>query len=298
VSRLLVLAAVALALATGFANRPEPRPVEPRVQLVAGTLAMSNSSDGAAILTAAGMAPGDTRVGDVTISNTGDLAGAYALSQANLADTPGPAGGALSSALDVLVQDVTNPAAPATVYSGKLAAMGPRVLGTWAPGAARTYRFTVSLPDGGAPPSATTGDNAYQGSVVSVRYDWTATADDLSGGGRPQPTRPFSLTLTGKKRQRLLRQKSLVVVAECSEACSITATAKGRKAAKRVKLRAWKGQAKPGMRVKIKLRLSKKTVKAAKKALRRRRKSTMTVTVRATTGAGSSSLRRLKISVR
>jgi hypothetical protein len=51
--------------------------------------------------------------------------------------------------------------------------------------------------------------------------------------------------------------------------------------------------------VKIKLRLSKKGLKAAKKALRRgRRKATMTVTVRATAGTGSSTLRRLKVSLR
>jgi hypothetical protein len=237
----------------------------------------------------------------VTISNTGDVAGAYALSQANLADTPGPAGGTLSSALDVLVQDVTNLAAPATVYSGKLAGMSPRALGTWAPGTARTYRFTVSLPDGGAPPSATTGDNAYQGSAVSVRYDWTATADDPGeGGGARSLQEPpvLVLTLSGKKGQRLLRQKGLVVFARCSEACSISARAKGRKALRKVRLSGWRGQAKPAARVKIKLRLSKKAARAAKKALRRGRKSTMTVTVRATAGAGASALRRLKVSVR
>jgi hypothetical protein len=231
--------------------------------------------------------------------------------------------------LDVLVQDVTNLAAPATVYSGKLAAMSPRSLGTWTPGAARTYRFTVSLPDTGPPPSPTTGDNAYQGSAVSVEYDWTATGEGSGGGGsggngggggggngggngsggggngggsgnpggRPQPAAP-SLTVTGKKRQRLVRQKGLVVFARCSAACSIKATAKGKKGTKKVKLSTWRGQAKPGARVKIKLRLSKKRLKTAKAAVKRGRKSTMTVTVRATAGAGQSALRRVKISVR
>jgi hypothetical protein len=315
VSRLLVLAAVALALATALTSRPESPPNAARVELVGGTLAMSNAGEGGAIVTAAGMAPGDSRAGDVTISNTGDLAGAYSLSQSNLTDTPGPAGGALSSGLDVLVQDVTNLAAPATVYSGKLAAMGPRALGTWAAGAARTYRFTVSLPDGGPPPSPITGDNAYQGSAVSVKYDWTATADDTggggggngtgtgggtgtgNGGGGPQPA-GLNLALTAKKRQRVLRQKGLVVLARCSEACSISATAKGKKAARKVKLSAWRGKANAGVPVKIRLRLSKKAKLAAKKALKRGRKSTMTVRVRATSGAGSSTLRRLKVSVR
>jgi spore coat-associated protein N len=333
-SRVLILAALALALATALWSRPAPAPAEARVQLVNGTLSMSNAKDGSAILTAAGMAPGDTRVGEVTIANTGSLAGAYALSRSDLRDTPGPAAGTLSTALDLLVQDVTNPGAPATVYSGKLGAMGPSDLGTWGPGAARTYRFTVSLPDGGAPASATTGDNAYQGSAVSVNYDWTATADEPggdngggngsgggtgggngsggwtgggagrgtgngggAGGGWSQTTAP-NLTLTGKKRQRVLRQKGLVVIARCSQACSINATAKGTKAARKVKLSGWRGKAKPGARVKIKLRLSKKAKKVAKRALRRGRRATMTVTARASAGAGISTVRRLKVSVR
>jgi hypothetical protein len=294
VSRLSIVAALVVAAGAALAIGPAPRPLQTRVQLVGGTLAMSNSKDGAAILKAAGMAPGDTRAGEVTISNTGDLAGAYSLSQSDLADSPGPAGGALSTALDVLVQDVTNPSAPATVYSGKLAAMSPLALGTWPPGTTRTYRFTVSLPNGGATSSATTGDNAYQGSAVSVRYDWTATSDGASA-----QLRVPRLLVTGRKRQRLLRQKGVVVFARCSTACSLKATAKGKGAAKRIRLSAWKGQAGPGVRVKIKLRLSRKAVKATKQALRRgRRRATMTVTVRATAATGSSTLRRLKVSVR
>jgi spore coat-associated protein N len=128
--RPLILVALAFAAATSLAGHPAERPVETRVELVGGTLAMSNSRDGGAIVSAAGMAPGHTRSGDVTISNTGDLAGAYSLSQSDPADAPGPAGGALSSALEVLIQDVTSIGAPATVYSGKLAAMTPRDLGT------------------------------------------------------------------------------------------------------------------------------------------------------------------------
>jgi hypothetical protein len=321
-ARLLLLAAVGLALATGLASAPPPPPVQ--VELVGGTLSMSNSRDGAAIVTAAGMAPGHSRAGDVTISNTGDLTGSFALSMANLGDTPGPAGGALSTALDLLIQDVTNAAAPTTVYAGKLGAMGPRVLGDWAPGTSRTYRFTVSLPDGGAPPSPTTGDNAYQGSAMSVKFDWTATGDEPgggnggngggsgggdgggggsagggtgNGGGWPQPG-PLNLTLTGKKRQRVVRQKGLVVSVQCSQACSLNAAAKGSKGAKKVKLSAWKGQAKAGARLKIRLRLSKKAKRAATKALKRGRKATMTVTVRASAGPGMATVRRLKVSVR
>jgi hypothetical protein len=325
-ARLLLLASVGLALATGLASAPPPPPVQ--VELVGGTLSMSNSREGAAIVTAAGMAPGDSRAGDVTISNTGDLTGTFTLSQSNLGDTPGPAGGTLSSALDLLVQDVTNPAAPATVYAGKLGAMGPRALGDWAPGTSRTYRFTVTFPDGGA------GDNAYQASAVSVRYDWTATADEAlpggtgdgggagGGGNVPAPgpalipgpaggadTVAPKLTLTGKKRQRLLRQRGLVVFVQSNEPVSIGARAKGAKKTKKVKLSAWRGQAQSGARVKIKLRLSKKAMKAASRAIKaanratgaarkRRKRAAMTVTVRATDGAGNFAVRRLKVTLR
>jgi hypothetical protein len=320
------LAAVGLALAAGLASRPAPQPAEARMELVAGTLSMSNSRDGAAILTAAGMAPGVSRVGDVTIANTGDLAGTFSLSKSNLGDTPGPAGGALSAALDLLVQDVTNAGVPVTVYSGKLGAMGPRALGDWAPGASHTYRFTVSLPDGGAPPSATAGDNAYQSSTVSVRYDWIATGEeppsgggggDTGGGGgtdgggvvgglpAPGPggaggsgTAAPKLTLTGKKRQPLLRQRGLVVVVRCSERCSVSVTAKGAKAARKVKLSAWSGQLERAARAKVKLRLSKKALKTARKALKRSKGAAMTVTARATGGAGRPATGRLKISLR
>jgi spore coat-associated protein N len=315
-ARLLLLASVGLALAVGLASAPAP-PVEAQVELVSGTLSMSNSRDGAAILTAAGMAPGDSRSGDVTIANTGDLTGTFSLSKSNLGDTPGPFGGALSSALDLVVEDVTNPAAPATVYAGKLAAMAPRPLGDWAPGTARTFRFTLSFPD-------TSGDNAYQSSAVSVRFDWHATADEPpsdGGGGVPTPTpRPApapgggadtvapNLTLTGKKRQRLIRQRGLVVFVQSDEPVSLSAGAKGAKPLRKVKLSPWRGQTMPGARVKIKLKLSKKAMKTAKRAMvaanratavkKRRKRPNMTVMVRAIDGAGNAAMRRLKISLR
>jgi uncharacterized membrane protein YgcG len=336
--RLMLLAALGLAVGSGLASAPPPADVQ--VELVGGTLSMSNSKDGAAIVTAAGLAPGDSRVGDVTISNTGDLTGTFSLSKSNLVDTPGPAGGALSGALDLLVQDVTNPGAPATVYAGKLGAMGSRALGDWAPGTSRTYRFTVSMPDGGVPPSATTGDNAYQSSAVSVRFDWTATAEDGSGGGGGgnggggngggsngggsgggsggggagggfvggSDTAAPKLTLTGKKRQRLIRQRGLVVFVKSDEPVSVSATAKGAKPVKKVKLSGWRGQAGPGAPVKVKLKLSKKAMKIAKKAIaaanraspakKRRKRATMTVTVRATDAAGNAATRRLKVTLR
>ena len=60
--------------------------------------------------------------------------------------------------------------------SGKVGAMGAQSLGSFAAGEARTYKFTVEFPDGGVPASATTGDNAYKGSSMSVGYQWDAAS--------------------------------------------------------------------------------------------------------------------------
>ena len=100
----------------------------------------------------------------------------FTLSKTSLTDTPGANGGQLSSVLDLKVEDVTNEASPVTVYSGKVGAMGAQSLGKFNAGAARTYKFTITFPDGGTPSSPTTGDNAYKGSSMSVGYQWDAVS--------------------------------------------------------------------------------------------------------------------------
>jgi hypothetical protein len=115
------------------------------------------------------MRPGDSVTGTVTIGNTGTLPGDLTLSTSNLVDVPGAGAGALSATLNLLIQDVTNPGSPVSVYSGTIPSMAPVSLGSLAAAASRDYSFRVLFPDTGA------GDNAYQGSSLSVRFDWTAT---------------------------------------------------------------------------------------------------------------------------
>ena len=55
--------------------------------------------------------------------------------------------------------------------------MGAIDLGTYAPGAAHRYKFTVSFPDGGTPSGPTTGDNAYKGDSVQVDYNWESVSN-------------------------------------------------------------------------------------------------------------------------
>jgi hypothetical protein len=142
----------------------------------AGNLAQSNSKEGAAVLTATKMVPGTSTNGTVVITNSGDVAGTFTLSKTSLTDTPGANGGQLSGVLNLKVEDVTKAGSPISVYSGKVGAMGAQSLGSFAAGEARTYKFTVEFPDGGVPASATTGDNAYKGSSMSVGYQWDAAS--------------------------------------------------------------------------------------------------------------------------
>ncbi len=178
---LAVCSAVALAVSGGRLPFRSTDPAHARAAAVSGSLTQSNSRDGGAILAASGMRPGDVVGGEVTIANTGDLAGAFQLSQTPITEVPGPGGGHLSSKLRLQVFDVTDPAVPQTMWAGGLGAFTERDLGTFGAGQARTYRFVVTFPDAGS-----AADNAFAGSSSTVHFVWTATADD------PAPATPVS----------------------------------------------------------------------------------------------------------
>lgn len=66
--------------------------------VASGDFIQTNSHVGAAILSAAGLAPGGPPVsGTVTITNGGGLAGDFGLATANTIDLPGAGGGARSA---------------------------------------------------------------------------------------------------------------------------------------------------------------------------------------------------------
>lgn len=125
---------------------------------------IGSSLGSAAILVTEGLAPGHVRVGEITVTNIGDAAGAFTLGSTGLADAP------LSRELDLVVQDVTPGAAFVTVYYGKLASLSSVALGTLAQGEAHRYRFSVLLP-------SDAGDS-YQGVSSGVTFTWSATAPD------------------------------------------------------------------------------------------------------------------------
>ena len=170
----LLVALLAVGAVVGSGASFTSKSANPSNTFSAGNLAQSNSKEGAAVLSSGTMVPGSTANGTVVIKNTGDVAGTFTLSKTSLTDTVGANGGKLSGALDLKVEDVTS--SPKTVYSGKVDAMGAQSLGSFAANEARTYKFTITFPDGGTPASATTGDNAYKGSSMSVGYQWDAAS--------------------------------------------------------------------------------------------------------------------------
>src|SRR6266540_4668007 len=169
----LALSVVAICLAVLSSSST---PARADLELTSGpgdSLTLSNDKEGAAILSLDEMRPGDSVTDTVTLGNTGTVPGDLSLSTSNLLDTPGAGGGALSGNLDLVLRDITNTGSPLMVFSGKIGALTPFGLGTLAAGASRVYEFRVSFPDAGAG-----AENAFQGSAVSIQFDWTAVNND------------------------------------------------------------------------------------------------------------------------
>jgi hypothetical protein len=133
------------------------------VLTASGILKMANPNAGAAILSASGLKPGDTRSGTLSISNNGTVGGGYQLSASGLSDTPSSP--ALSQTLNLTVDDITG--TPTNLYSGTLAGFSQTSLGSFTAGQSRTYRFQLSWPSGSTNP-------ALQGAQTSVTFNWKA----------------------------------------------------------------------------------------------------------------------------
>jgi hypothetical protein len=133
-------------------------------------LAQSNSKNGVAVLKVAGMLPGEPpATGVVTIKNTGDDGGAFAIKAQNLDENGGP----MADAIDFRIDDVTSPSNPVSKYTGKLAKVGSVSLGEIEDGTERTYLLTAGLP-------ASAG-NDVQGASAAVDFVWNET--ELAGAG-------------------------------------------------------------------------------------------------------------------
>src|SRR5262249_37849816 len=89
------------------------------------------------------------------------------------------------------ISDVTG--ATRQIFVGTPSALGEYDVGTLAPDEVRTFQVTATLPDTGVPPSATTGDNRYQGSRMTLGLGWTAAGVT---GVVPTPTPTVTPTPT------------------------------------------------------------------------------------------------------
>ena len=145
----------------------------PSNEFTAGILSSSNDKDNAAILTAQKMIPTDVKTGDVTIRNTGDVAGKFKLTAPVPSAGTKPNGGDLTDVLRLKVDEVTGasgsetltPVLPDQAFKTAI----NKALGSWPAGEQHKYRFTVTFPEGG-------NDNQYMGSKAVNTYTWTATS--------------------------------------------------------------------------------------------------------------------------
>jgi hypothetical protein len=286
-----MVAITGCAAAASSSVRAEPRAV---ISQVSGELHVTNSHDGQAILQAQGLAPGRSVTGTVQLANAGTLAGELGFQQLDVQDQPGVNGGRLSDAVHLDVDDVTG-GNLVPVFAGQLGALQSRALGGIAPGEARTYRFTASLPDGGAPPSPTGGDNAYAGSALTVRYSWTATAPDpfeggggtggggtggggTGGGGTLAPKLSFYVV-----SKKALKRAWLDVMVRCNRSCNVAAWAqlpKAGHARKSFKIRRRSATLTlPGKTARIRLKLNRRTKRQLRAALRKKRRVSLRVSL-------------------
>jgi hypothetical protein len=165
---------IATALAAGSGANFNSTSANPGTLITAGTISVTDSASGSAILSTSLMKPGGSSSGSVNVQNGGNVPATFTLAKTALSDTP--ASPALSGKLKLEVQDLGDPSCvsscstPVTVYAGALGSMGTLSLGAFAAGATHRYTFTVSFPEG-----VNGADNAYEGATTKVEYVWTAT---------------------------------------------------------------------------------------------------------------------------
>jgi hypothetical protein len=174
----VALVLVAAVGAIAVAAHPGERAAALRPLLTAtatGHLKMQNSRQGHALVRFHDAVPGEAGRSRVTLNDSGEtgVVKAY-LSVDRVTDVPGPKGRRLSRALRVSVVRLRWRGDRRRLkYRGALLGLKNERVGTWLrPGKPRTYAIRVLLPDHGAPPGPSGGDNAYQGAGVSFGLHW------------------------------------------------------------------------------------------------------------------------------
>lgn len=155
---------VAAALAAGSGASFQSTSANSGNLIKAGVISITSTRSGSAVLSVTGLAPGKSVYDSVTVTNSGDLPYTLSLKSSSLVDTP--ASPALSAKVGLKIENTT---AGTTVFDGKLGDFATADLGSMAVGASRTYKFTVSLADGGLG-----AENSYQGARSTLDLTWTA----------------------------------------------------------------------------------------------------------------------------
>ena len=180
----MALAAIGLAVAApGGIIGGDPELARAEIQAASGAVHIANNRAEHAVFSAAGMRPGESVSGAVTIGNDGDRPGQFAVRPTGLDDVA-PNGGKLSERVELVLFDITNLQNPKTIYAGVPKDFDQKSLGVIAPGQERDYLFAATLPDG-------EDDNQYQGAALSLGFEWSAvtvTPDPRTTTPTPTPT--------------------------------------------------------------------------------------------------------------
>ncbi len=114
----------------------------PGALFTSGSVSLTNSKSGVAVVSATGLLPGSSASGELSLTAHGDYRVGITLANAGITDQP--ASPALSQALTLRVEDVTG--TPQVIWSGTMSSLTSVSLGRLSPGSTATFRFTVTFP--------------------------------------------------------------------------------------------------------------------------------------------------------
>ncbi|MEX5271592.1 TasA family protein [Kocuria sabuli] len=152
--------AAAAALAVGSGADFTSNSVNSANAYTTGTLTQANSKANSAIFALDNLKPGDTLNGTVTITNSGSLPATFKLSET------ATNGFTTKSNLKLTITEAGSATPVWSGTFGDLTTAGPKDLGTWEAGAAKTFVFSVTL--------AQSADNTEQGKTATATYSWNA----------------------------------------------------------------------------------------------------------------------------
>jgi CSLREA domain-containing protein len=133
-------------------------------------------------------------------------------------------------------------------------------------------------------------------------------AFEVEAPGSPVPAaiafgsaKPFSASLSAKRRQHVLRQRAVIVSVDCDRACKLSASgtiAISQGASRTIKLRKATKTLTAAGRATLKLKLSQRALASVRRAFSGHKRLTASVSVRAKDSAGVASLGKQKIRLR